>query len=605
MKMCKIYLALALAICFGGSGFAVEVKSGEKRRATALTMHYVAAPMGLHALMYGSRRVAFIDASGRDVDIVWREPRGRFAVSKKGSLTEVQPKKGEKVPIKAFRFEANGLLSSLELNEGASPAKVRKTFFPKLHDPLQTYWRSVKKQTGETVDYWAESDRLRLRYSNPNASGALFAELSVLMLAGLLFLRPIWARIVFGVLTVGSLACLFLTGSRGSFLGFCFGALVVVALWGWRRFSFKRVAFAVAVIVTFAGLMLGGVFGDRFGKDLLEQSYSNLLRLHCWKAAPAMMAAAPDGWGKECGRAYCDWFQAKDDYHPQYWMINGHLTWMVERGWGGRFAYCSLWLLVLAGLGLAAKRSRMASAALATWLTWAVAMWFSTLGESWTLWIVPGVSLLLVVGWEACSHPTPRGLLKVGAALALALLAGGGTCLLLSMLGNRALGEMEVPVSHKDGVVTAGKGSDKAWIVVDEQATSLGLIGTFGREVRDFLVRHPEFGSIVVTTSVRKVPVGVDTLVLTGRKADQFLMHKAQEKSVAGVKKLVFLSPSCRPKPDLPTIIGCQDMQLVTGEVMKSLYVRADEKAPQWMTFVPGAGVYVPGWLDLVLTGGK
>ena len=227
MNFRKAFVILASIGLAALHAHSAEILPDKGRSASALTLHYVSAPMGLHALMYGARRIALFDDSGRDIDIVWRKPARSFLRERKGAFTEIRTEKHDKIKPMSFRFDENGFLAALTLEDEKKPERTQKTFFPRVKNPLRSYWDGVTASEGVTLDYWKASGRLRLGYSNPNASGALFAEISVLLLAGLLFLRPLWCRITSGVLLAGSFAALILTESRGSFLGFCLGALIV------------------------------------------------------------------------------------------------------------------------------------------------------------------------------------------------------------------------------------------------------------------------------------------------------------------------------------------------------------------------------------------
>ena len=575
-----------------------EVHPEKGREASALSMSYAVAPLGFHALMLGPKCLSFFNEAGRSVDVVWGKPAGVFSVSQRGKYTEVQARKQADAVPTIFRFADNGMLASVQHGKvSRAPDQEQDALFPNVKQPLKAFWgRVAPEKIG--AEYWRGTDRLRLGYSNPNAAGALFAELALFALASLLFVPFLWARLISGGTLIAMLWLLFLTGSRSSFLGFCLGALILACSSAARHFSLKKLLMMAGAIAVVAGLLACGVFGDRFGKNLLERNESNMLRIRCWSAAPAMMAAAPGGWGEKCGHAYCDWFQPAAEYHPQHWLFNSHLTWMVEHGWVFRFAYSTGWLLLLVLIGAAAFRSRMAGTVLALWLSFGVAMWFSTIGQNWTLWLAPVLSLLAVAASMVARCPEKMAY-RTGVALALSVLAGAGVCLTLWLSGSHSLAKMEFQPHHANGVTTIGGVQPKVCILNDNLVTSLGLVGTFGREVRDFLRRNPGFGSLAIAKQVENIPSDVSTVVVSGRRSPSFMRLRIKKRAFPHVKRMVFLSPTFKPNDMLTKAIRCDDVQFISGEIMRSLYLEKGETPPKWVKFVQGAGLYVPGWMDM------
>ena len=595
MIRCLSVLAIvALSVLRGG---AYEIHPAPGSNAVSL-VQLVPAPLGTQALMYGGQRLALFTGDGSNKSILWWVPRNEFRLSHSGGKAHVQAKNWAKAGPAEFIFDGSGQLAAFRRDaDDAQRAKDLAVIVPKGRLTLKHWWPKPKPPG----DFWRGIKRLRLGYQNPNAAGTLFAELSILALAGLVFLPRLWMRVASGAGLAAFLAALFLTESRGSFIGFCLGAFLLALISTLRCFSVKKMVLWGGVVALAAGLLAFGAFGDRFGKNLLERNAPNRLRLQCWQAAPAMMAAAPGGWGEKCGHAYCDWFQPETVYLPRTWLFNSHLTWMVEHGWWFRFFYCSGWFLLLIMLGVSARRSRAVAGALAMWLTFAVAIWFSTIGQCWTLWILPVCALLALVPGtfkDIASHAQ-----SFAKASALAVVLGASVCVILWVHGGRALGKMPVKVHYNDGVTTVGDGRPDIWILRDDNVLSMGLIGAFGREMRDFLRRHPGFGSMAITKAADKIPAEVGTLVASGDVAREYMkvkLERLKAKVPEKVKRMVIVSPSFQTRFVPPSLVKRSNLLFLSGELVKYLYLRPEDATPSWAGFVPGAGMYVPRWMDIV-----
>ena len=587
-------LALAMIAVLPGESYEIRPPVGTNAVPMLL---YAPAPFGSSVLLYGGRRLALFTGDGWSVDHVWWKPSAKFHLAHKDGKAHVLARDWMKAGPAEFSFDKSGNLSTFSRHaDGAQQEKDSAVIAPSGKISLKQYWPKPKP----TGDFWRGTSRLRLGYKNPNAAGTLFAELAVLALAGVAFLPYLWMRIAAGGGILASLVALFLTESRGSFVGFCIGAILLAFIAAIQRFSAKRMVIWCGISVIAAGLLVFGALGDRFGKNLFERNEANEMRLECWRAAPAMMAAAPAGWGEKCGHAYCDWFQPVGNYHPQTWLFNSHLTWMVERGWIFRFAYCAGWLLVLTLLGAAARRSRVAGAAFAVWVAFAVALWFSTVGQCWTLWMAPVMIALAAVRSVRLRH------VPVAATVAFAL--GGAICIMVAACGGKALERMPLRVHLADGITTVGEGKPKIWMLRDDRVMAMGLTGAFGHELRAFLSQNPTLGSIAVTDAAEKVPPEVDTLIAAGDAARKYMtarLLRMKAKQPNGAKRLVLLSPSFPTRAVAPSIAKLSDLLFLSGELVKPLYLKAGASVPAWARFVPGAEMYVPGWMDIAFKGGK
>lgn len=212
-------------------------------------------------------------------------------------------------------------------------------------------------------------------FGNPNLAAALFAMLAV-GVWGISFGRFEARPAVFLGRMAASGTCaalIVLTASRGGLVALAAGFLVLWAVSGflrpkvWQGFA---LAGALVLLVAFSAL---GRMGERVAESSPEDG-SITSRVAIFRAVPAMLTAAPQGWGVgQSAVAYQNWFQAPEDLRTYKHLLSTHATWMVERGWGFRFVYLLGWGVVLVLCG-------KVPAALAVWVVFGVAGVFSHVG---------------------------------------------------------------------------------------------------------------------------------------------------------------------------------------------------------------------------------
>ena len=245
-------------------GDSYEIRPAEGGDLSPTILQCVPGPLGVQELLYCGNRLAVFDEAGQDIDIIWWKPQGKFFLARKNGNVHIWAKDWMKAGSAEMFFDNVGNLTSFRREAGdGQRERDAATIVPNVKLELKHFWLKPRKQG----DFWQNTSRLRLGYKNPNSAGTLFAELAVLAFAGLLFLSPFWARIAFGGCLAASLVALLLTESRGSFLGFCIGALILVAVAVSRRFTVKRLALCVGGVAFIVGLLAFGVFGERFGRD--------------------------------------------------------------------------------------------------------------------------------------------------------------------------------------------------------------------------------------------------------------------------------------------------------------------------------------------------
>ncbi len=498
--------------------------------------------------------------------------------------------------------------------EGDENRKAKDLAFlsahPKRPPTLQQLWRprSAERDKAEKASWWRDGARLRLGYFNPNAAGTLFAEIAALFAAFALVWRRCGVRLACLGASAAALVALILTGSRGSFIASILGIAITALVHFVPRLGGKRVLLGTMLTVLLGGVALfavGKMTDGRFGANLLSVDEGNVQRLRCWAAAPEMMAVAPEGWGDEPGRAYCDWFQAPSDNHRLYYLVNSHLTWMVQYGRVFRCAYVSAWLMLFMLLFAFARRKTV-QVALAVWSAFAVSLWFSTVGIFPTLWILPalcGGAVLVVVGKELAQGGSGATRRRLALLFAIAVVLGCLTVLALEAIGRRQADAREIPVACDGGTVRIGRGDVHTAIIRDDAVLAGDAIGSFGHELRDGIHATPDAGSVLVVNNPDELPNAVDRLVAAGRGAARYLKHRAKhlgDGAYCHARRTIFLSPPFAPDAVPYTLSSGSEVRLAIGEFAAQFDTQYGRERT-WVDIVPGAELYIPGWISKVL----
>lgn len=276
------------------------------------------------------------------------------------------------------------------------------------------------------------------------------------------------------------------------------------------------------------------------------------------------------------------WYQPIDRHERYRTLVNSHLTWLVEFGWGGRFALIWAWLLAL-GFGCVRWRARGDPLPLAVWISFATAAFFSSVAEDWVVGVVPAVTLAPAT-WTFCSATaTTRRVVAIST-----LLASGFVLSVFVVLGVSCRPTDVLPIHRAlDGTrLTVGKGSPKDWVVYD--AETMGG-AAFGRLLRAFAQTSDGQGrSYGIACDLEAVPTDARRLALCGRSADAGPRALARFAALTDVR---ILSPN-RPA----------DWLLAHGQ-RPSIRVFCGEFAPacpaedvKGLTVISGAAGYLPGW---------
>lgn len=607
-RLANIFLFGIAIAASAAMGYEIRVGEGT----TAGASDFYVAPGGHNrlSLKYASIPFANLDATSEKS---WAVRGGAVTAKTDGDgVVTVRFRDFLKAGPATLKF-VGGHLRSLERNgDEAQKAKDLEalTTHPKKQPTLAQLWRKRTEEQEERnkASWWKDSSRLNLGYFNPNAAGTLFAEIAALLAALAIVLRKRGIRIVCAIGAVASLYALFLTGSRGSFISFLAG-VALVALCGIGKRWLKPKALLtglLAVAVAVGAIVVAGKATDgRFGAKLVAIDPGNVQRLRAWSAAPEMMATAPGGWGAEPGRAYCDWFQDVEDTHKLYYLVNSHLTWLVQYGRIFRFAYLAAWMALFLVM-LAFAGNRIVKLALCESATFAVALWFSTVGIFPTLWILPGlcvVAAVAAIAYECMRRGAKANFVRLFAATIAGALIGCGTAFALEAVGRRQSEARALPVSFDGKCVKIGRGEAKTAILDDQTVLAGDVIGSLGHTLRGWMAKNSDSGAVIVTDDPSVLPPRIDRLVAAGRGASRYLKFRSAhiaDGDFCRAEKTVFLSPQFSPN-DVPyTLAQGTDVSFVTGEFAARL-TNGNHYDRQWVTVVPGCELYIPEWPSMTL----
>lgn len=317
--------------------------------------------------------------------------------------------------------------------------------------------------------FHGEHLRLDWGLGNPNKTAALIACLLVVAHLLRYMTRKKWGLVVFGAVFLGLGICLIHTYSRGGILAALVGQL---AYWTARtggKFTIPPkneliCGIALIVILSIYSALPQINAASRYTQGVLpadeDRSITNRLRI--WKDVPRMMVDAPNGWGLgKAGVSWMQWYQPTETRYQYRTLVNSHLTWLVEFSWIGRFAYLFGWGLIFALIfGRSFEQENLRdrrSAGIATglWASFAVSMFFSSVAESWVLWILPIGALIWILVPIRILKPRRSG----WRGLRIDLVAMGGTSLVIlaitAIFG--AAGKPEIPVYHDGENVILGE----------------------------------------------------------------------------------------------------------------------------------------------------
>lgn len=442
-------------------------------------------------------------------------------------------------------------------------------------------------------DVWNGTNRLRWFARNPNHSALLIAEAAIVLLGIGLFFGSWWVRVPGLTLGLAFLHPLLRTESRAGLLAFLIGFLALLLIRfrkgiGWR-FAVVLLILLTAVAVVIPRLKVSEGIVARFATAKVEMFEGK--RMHMWREFPRMMAAAPLGWGLwQSGPAYNSWFEKPDRMHMTGDLFNDHLSRLAEGGFVLGGLYVFVWSFVLLHSLVFAWKGG-SPIPLAVWLTYFVACIFNPMNFWGRSFYFPlAVSCLLF--------------LRRGRPLILKSLIGSGTLTVLvlaslAIIASRAP-QQDIPLraSWLGHQVVAGKGEAQVWVVEDGFVLDGNYFGFPGREIREFYQAHPDAEALGLVRDLSHLPSHMRTLVVVGKACEPYfdLPHDRRPDAEC----VVFLSPPLKYDKILEQTGKLKDVHIVVGEFAARLEGGCAD-APESVHVVPGAELYIPGWLDSVI----
>lgn len=460
---------------------------------------------------------------------------------------------------------------------------------PVIAEDLPSLWPEGVPKTF-VHDIWGQSGRLTLGYANPNKAGALLAEICMAGLCLLLVRGWLWRSIGLIVAALGFWGVV-LSASRGAVVAVALSFLVVVLSRIREFFTWRRLAcVAVGAACLFGGLYLSGDLERYTTRIVNTQGEGDATRLKIWREAPRMMVDAPTGWGLgQAGRAFDCWYQQVCDIRVVRTLINSHLTFLVELGWPLRLIYL---MLLFGGFAiLFAVSTRGGSAMpLGIWVAFMLTGFFNSTLESPTLWTIPVLSL------AALAFHHVRMEARVCRRIAVGALCLSGAVLLGFLIAGRVCSDS--PSIRADGRRVRINGDDPAiWIVDDKQMLGGGFIG---REMRIFYRKNPSAAPVGRVCACSDLPRTFRRLVVAGKCCTEFLdWWKNDRAKIPDFTELIFMSPPFAASSVPLELLTQYKVRVIQGDFAARL-TPDFQSPPPWLRIVPGAAIYIPGWMSIV-----
>jgi len=412
---------------------------------------------------------------------------------------------------------------------------------------------------------------------NPNETAALIALLMI-SVWGFVYVRK-WGFWVALTLFTGLGVCLVHTFSRGGIVAAGAGLMPLLLLtprpWAWKRIA----ASAVAVwVIVGASIYLQA--NSRYMQGIVTEDRSITHRLDIWKVTPQMMVDAPGGWGLgQASNAYQKWYQPLERGERYLNLISTHLTWLVEIGWGWRFLYIMGWLAVFA-LCWPDKAHRWLSIPFGIWLAFFVAGIFSHVADSLWMWIVPGISLCIVLIARVRKHEWPSRWALTGSAAASALA--------LIIIYGLGVSHHEWRIRKEANRVIIGQGQPKSWIVINSK-----IMGeNYGKTIRRYLKSSTKEVSMGIVQSFADLPVTNEGTVVVGGTLGTADLDKLKQGT-----KLVLLNPAFFPQEI--ELSKSKSVSVLFGEFSQSPALQAWRDLGRVQN-VEGKGDFLANWPELV-----
>ena len=138
----------------------------------------------------------------------------------------------------------------------------------------------------------------------------------------------------------------------------------------------------------------------------------------------------------------------------------------------------------------------------------------------------------------------------------------------------------------------------KVWVVDDEE--SLGWVMA-SKDIRAFYQAEPQARALGYVRSLGDVPKHVKRLVLAGKKCGEYIEAWKQGRA-SSAEEILLLSPGIAPTAIPPRLRATSRVGMVVGEFALRYHdVYGGGTLPKWVATVPGAEVYLPGWVSLAV----
>jgi O-antigen ligase len=341
--------------------------------------------------------------------------------------------------------------------------------------------------------------RWSLFWENPNGCAAFLACL----LAWVWWMEVVWQtkpqkRVVgvagFLALHAIEFAIWFLlakTYSRGGLVSALCAMLIFFLPRGFaaarRGWCARHVAARLLVVCVFC-IAVG--FAGRLMPEYLAHDKSVTNRLDLWQGALVMINDSPfHGWGHgNGGMAYCNWYQSLDARERPVGFVNSYFEVAVEHGMHMLFiilaCFCAFVLIAIRCRG----RHWVASAGVCL-MAWGLCNIWSSLWSEPLLWVLPGVSIILILiqSFRAKSSMPRIVMMAAGCAFltTTAMVAAG--CLLATDRAFKA-----IPLARAEAVLLAKRNAQGTPRPACELWADGMVFGRyFGRTIRSLVETSP------------------------------------------------------------------------------------------------------------------
>lgn len=424
--------------------------------------------------------------------------------------------------------------------------------------------------------------RMDWGFGNPNKTAAFIAILMIAVWT-LAYIRKVgfWVALV---AFSGLMIALVHTLSRGGMIALVISILPLLA-WAPRPWRRPRLIGIIVVFWILVGAALVLKANERYSQGIVQEDRSISSRFEIWRSAPAMMVDSPSGWGLgHAADSYVQWYQPIEIGDRYKSLINSHLTWLVEFGWPLRLLYIFGWASVFF-ICWPSQKARWRAVAVAVWLCFFVAAFFSSVAEEPTMWVIPALFFIAAIVDRLVRKDFPSPVLWV--------IPGGATAAVV--LAIWFLGQRSSALHASQNMVILGSKEPTTWIVYDP--TTMGNL--YGKSIRsEFGPNLPSIGILFASASFPKL--SGKTLVLGSSVPEGTSI--AIKKAVHECSRLILLSPRFFPQE-----IGIDS---ATGKKVRTYFgdFSQSPSVDDWRTLNPsgfeqlsGIGDFIPNWPPMIV----